>query len=169
MGKEPSSLFTLKSIAIPSHKSFPTCGKDLNFLPLYMAILDHIGNRSPEMQNYPSPHGEGVMLPSWKCILPQLLPKIQHYPSPQILSHLYVEKDSSPFKMHNSYKYFLTKYFLFIFQVIFIYLHFFLFYYFLQIFFPPPFFFFFLFLPKLGILPQSEKIIPQHLRRIVGE
>ena len=69
--------------------------KDLSFLPpKYMAILDYMGKGKessflpPEMQSYPSPHEEGVMLLSSKCILPQLLTKIQHYPSPQILSHL---------------------------------------------------------------------------------
>ena len=38
-----------------------------------------------------------------------LPPEMQSYPSPQILSHLYVGKDSSPFKMQNPYKSFPTK------------------------------------------------------------
>ena len=100
----------------------------------------------PEMHSYHSPHREGVMLASLKCILLQLLPKIQHYPSPQILSHLYVGKDSSPFKMQNPYKSFPTKYFLYFFLLV------------------PPILF-----PNLGILPQSGKIIPQHLGRIIEE
>ena len=58
---------------------FPTWGrsqassswKDLTFLPpKYMAILDHMGKESsflpPEMQIYPSPHGEGVMRASMR-------------------------------------------------------------------------------------------------------
>ena len=39
-----------------------------------MAILDHMGKESsfplPEMQIYPSPHGEGVMLASSKLVHP---------------------------------------------------------------------------------------------------
>ena len=79
-------------------------GKDLSLLPpKYVAIFDHMEEsslRSSEMQSYSSPLGEGVMLASSKYILPQLLPKMQRYPSPQILpSILYVGKDSAPFKM----------------------------------------------------------------------
>ena len=98
---EGVKLSPLNCIAIPLHKSFPM-----------WQILPHMGKESsflpPEMQSHPSPHGEGAMLASSKCILLQLLLKMQQYPSPQILSHLYVGNDSSPFKMQNPYKSFPT-------------------------------------------------------------
>ena len=172
MGKESSFLFTSKCKAIPLHKSFPTLGKDLSLLPpKYMAIFDHMEEESsflpPEMQSYSSPLGEGVMLASSKCILPQLLPKMQRYHSPQILSHLYVGKNSAPFKMQNlancslqiPFYIFVSCYFL----CIYIFLLF-------SSFFPLNFLFFLSsFLPKLGILPQSRKIIPQRLGGIIEE
>ena len=84
----------------PSPQILPHMGKDLSLLPpKYMATFDHMEESSflsSEMQGYSSPLGEGVMFASSKCILPQLLPKMQRYPSPQILSHLYVGKDSAP-------------------------------------------------------------------------
>ena len=67
-----------------------------------MAILDHTGKwssfLSPEMQSYPSAHGEGVMLSSSEVHPSPALPKMQCFPSPQILSHIRVGKDSCPFK-----------------------------------------------------------------------
>ena len=122
--------------------------RDTSFLP-------------PEMRSYPSPHGEEVMLLSSKCILPQLLPKIQLYPSPTnpLTS---IGKDSSSFKMQNPYKSFPTKSFFvssFFTLFSFIWISFFLLF---------PFIFFF-FPPKVGILPLSGNIISQCLGRIIDE
>ena len=136
-------------------------------------ILPHTGKESsflpPEMQTYPSPQGEGVTLASWKCILPQLLPKMQHQPSPQNLLPSICRplgNDSSLFKLQNPHKSFSPNSFL--------HLHFFLLFLFIYILiiiiiFLFPLNFLFPFSPKLKILPQSEKIIPQRLRRIIEE
>ena len=119
-----------------------------------MAILDYMGKDressflSPEMQSNPSPHGEGAMLLSSKCILPQLLPKIQHYPSLQINPHSSIGKDSFPFKMQTPYKSFPTKSFLYL-----DFSHYFLFYCISFLFFSF-FFFFFLFSKSWNSSPK---------------
>ena len=90
------------------------------------------------------------------CILPQLLPKMQCFPSPQILSHLYVGKDSSTFKVQNSHKSFPTifSFFFHLFLFIYIFLYFIFitsFKSFLSFFFVPENFKFF---------PKVEKLFP---------
>ena len=70
------------------------------------------------------------MLSSSKCMLPQLLPKMQRYPSPQILAHLHVGKDSSTIKMLYPNKPFPTNSVLYLcFLCYFIYLYIYLFIY----------------------------------------
>ena len=81
--------------------------------PKYMGILDHMGKessflpRSAPFPSFPPP------------------PKMQRYPSPQILSHLYVWKDSFPLQNAKPHKsstvHFL--FYIFIFHFILIYLH----------------------------------------------
>ena len=133
-------------------------------------ILPHVTNHSPHgkrshacfLEVYPSPAS------------PQ---NATRNPSQQILSNLYVGNDSSPFKMQNPRKSFPTIFFyislfFMLFSFIYIFVIFFLF--------PLNFF------PyshqktkkqknknkkkkNLEILPQSEKIVPQRLRRIIEE
>ena len=74
----------------PSPNILPHMGQDLSFTWLFLTTWRNQAFFPPEMQSYPSPHGEGVMLASSKCIFPQLLPKMQRYPFPQILSHIYM-------------------------------------------------------------------------------
>ena len=149
------------------HKSFPTWGSPLNtrlsvttwgrsqaFFPLKINA----------QLSFPTGGKESCFL-LWSLSFPSFSPKcnpeMQCCPSPQILSHLYVRKDSSPFKMQNPQKMLPYK-FLFFLLFISVYWFFFFFsfsffknyYYFLWIFFS------FFFSPKLGILPQSGKIIP---------
>ena len=158
MGKESSFLFHVF-----------VEGFNLSSPLIHGCILDHMGKESsflpPEMQIYPSPHGEGVMLPSSKLVHPSpASPQNTTLPFPT----MYTRKDSSPFKMQNPYKSFPTKSFLYLYFSCYFYLFIFFFdlYIFLKIFSwnlisPPP--------PKLWILPQSGKIIPQHLGRIIEE
>ena len=115
MGKESRLLFTSKCIAIPLHKILPHMGKDLSFLPpkIHGYPWLHGEGQGVQLSSTWNAHREGVMLLSSKCILPQPLPKIQHYPSTQILSQS-IGKDSSSFKMQNPYKSFPTKSFLYI-------------------------------------------------------
>ena len=118
----------------------------------------------PEMQSYPSPHGEGLMLVSSKCIFPQLLPKMQRYPFPQILSHIYMLErifPSSKCKTLLILPYTNSILYRSLFHVIFVYL------YISSFFIIISFDFSFFFSPKLGILSRSRKIIPQRLRRII--
>ena len=150
----------------------PLMGKDVNFLPLNTwlsltkwgrsqaffplkctAILPHMGK-------------ESCFLP-WSASFPRFSPKcnatIPHKFSP------YVGKDSSPFKMQNPHKMlpYKSSFFMLllsIYKIVFFPLISFSF----SLLFPLNFVFFH-FSPKLGILPQSRKIIPQHLGPIIEE
>ena len=141
-------------------------GKDLSFLPpKYIAILDHIKGRNSAF----FPLKCKVILPhtgrSHACFLEvhpsPASPKNATLPYPQILSHLYdLSDDSSPFKMQNPKKSFpINSFFITLFTRLFLFIYFFSFFFFFD-------YLKFLFFPKkLGILPQSGKIIP----RVWGE
>ena len=132
MGKELKFLFTSKCLAI-SLPTNPHIGKDLSFLPpKYVAILDHMGKESSFLPRSAS--------------FPSFSPKCNPYPSPQILSHLYVGKDSPPpskSKIQNPHKSFL-------------YLHFSFYFYFIY-FIASIFFFFSVFFPKTWNSPTKWK------------
>ena len=129
-----------------------------------MAILDYIGKDKesnfllPEMQSYPSLHGKELCFFPQSASFPSFSPKY-NTTLPHKSSLIYRE-GSSPFKVQNLYKSFPTKSFFFIYILIFhiiFYLSVFLFFFFINS------FEFFLFFPKVGILPQSGKIISQRL------
>ena len=107
-------------MTIPLHKSFPTVKEGVKLASTWNAQL-----------SFPT---QGR---SHACFL-----KVHPSPaSPQnkILSHLYVGKDSSPFKMQNPYKSFPTKYFLYLYFSCYFYLSIY-FFFFLLLLFPSIFF-----------------------------
>ena len=131
--------------------------KDLSFLHLKLRlILSLMGKESsflPQKCKANLPHTGKE-----SCFLPRML-KVHPSPGsvPKCNSTLpHRGKDSSPFKMQNLHNPFPTNYFLYLF--FFFFFHYYLIYLFI-----------FSFFPKLGILPQSEKVIPQHLGRIIEE
>ena len=147
----------------PSSQILPHMGKDLSFLPSkYMAILDHMGKESSflPLECKAMIHAFFLeMHPSPAC------PQKQHYPSPQILSH--VGMDSSPFnpKPHKSFS--ANSFFIFLFLChfylsIFIYLFFFAYHFFFIISFEFSFlyFFHFFFRQNLEFFPKVEKLFP---------
>ena len=139
--------------------SLTTWGRSQAFFHLKCKfILPHMGK-------------ESCLLPQSLCTLPQLLPKIQHYryPFPQCREGFF----PAPSKINVKplqilpYKFFLYLYFSCYFYLS---IYFFLFSFLIGLFSLNFLFFsFFFFFPKLGILPQSGKIIPQHLGRIIEE
>ena len=134
MGKELKFLFTSKCIArYPSPQILPHMGKDP---PKYKTILDHMGKESSFLPC-------SAPFPSSPAPPPK---KMQCYPSPQILSHLYVWKDSFLLQNAKPHKSSMVQilFYIFIFHFIFI-----LRYHCFEF----PFLFFFF--SKLEILPQS--------------
>ena len=155
MGKESNFLFPSECTAILPHKSFSTWGKKSSFLHLAMQSYPFSANSSPTWGR--------VKLSS---------AKMQSYLSRQILPILCREGFFSI--MQNFYKsiptnlYHFFFFFFFSFHFIFIYLFF---YFILLVFFLlfKVSFKFLFFFAKLEILPQREKIIPQHFGRIIEE
>ena len=150
MGKNLRFLFTSKCLAISLLTNPSSHGEGLSFLPLntWLSVTTWGSSQAFFLKVHPSPASShnATLTPN---------------PSPQILSHLYVGKDSSPpkKKIQIPHKSFPTNSFL--------YLYF-------------AFYFCFIYItalnncfafcpPKLGILPQSGKLIPQHLGRIIEE
>ena len=101
-----------------------------------------------------------------KCILPQaqLLPKMQLYPSAQREGFFPLQNAKSPQIL--PYRLFFVSLHFSLFFLFFVFCFCFLFCFVLLSF---QFWVFFSFIPKLGILPQSEKVIPQRLGRIIEE
>ena len=98
MGKESSFVFTFKCIGIPQHKSFPTWGRILSFLPPWLTLTTW--GRSQAFFLWYAKLFFPTLRRSHTFFLkvhpsPSCSQKMQCYPSPQILSHLYVGKDSS--------------------------------------------------------------------------
>ena len=138
----------------------------------YMAILDHMGRESsfllPEMHSYPSPQGEGIIFLkslSFPSFSPKCNATLPHKSSP---IYMYARiLPPSKCKIHtkcfptNSYFSCYSYLFLLFISILLFLVHFFIIIIisFEFAFFPP----------KLGILPQSGKIIPQHLGRIIEE
>ena len=146
MGKELKFLFTSKCSYIPPHKSFLTWGQ----IPLNMWLSLTTWGRSQAFFLIVHPP------------FPSFPPKMQCYPSPQILSHLCVWKDSfPPSKCKTPQILYGTNSF--------IYRYFSFYFYWSMSLFWISFFFSFFFFSKFEILPQSWKIIPQHLGGIIEE
>ena len=147
------------------HKSFPTWGRIWTFFPKHMAFLNHMGQDSSQAF---FPWSAQLSFPTWGRshaffleVHPSLAsPQNAMLPSPPILSHLFRQGFFSLQNVkptQNASLQILTFHGIFIF--LFFSFHFFH-YYFLW-------FFFSVFSKKPGILPQSGKIIPQHLRQII--
>ena len=148
-------------------------GKDLSFCPSkYMAILNQVGTKSSSL-----PLKFKVILPTWgrsHAFFLQIHPSpaspqsaMLPFPTYPLPSTCICRKDSSPFKMQYPgqilpYNFSFIYLFLFLFYLS-IFIHFFFFSAF------HIFIIIFSFPKKLGILPQSGKVIPQRLGRIIEE
>ena len=107
---------------------------------------------------------------SYACLVkvhpsPASSQNMQHYPSPQILSHLewfFPLQNAKPLQILLYKFFFISLFFMLFYLSRYIYLS-------IYLFIIISYEFSFHFSPKLGILPQSWKIIPQHLGRIIEE